>query len=51
MTVYSNSEMEMRNLDTIVSVCDNFGLAISKRKTEIKHQIAPNTPYKTQISS
>ena len=41
----SISEMQIR-MNKFTAACDNFGLTISTKKTEVIHQPAPYTPYK-----
>ena len=33
------------SMNTFSEVCDNFGLTISTKKTEVMYQSAPRTPY------
>ena len=42
----AGSESEMQtSMDQFASACNNFGLTISTKKTEVMHQPAPNAPY------
>ena len=42
----STSEHNMqRSIDIFSNACDNFGLTISTKKTEVMHQPAPGKPY------
>ena len=42
-TLNAGSEREMQlSMDKLFSVCDNFGLTVSTKKTEVMHQPAPN---------
>ncbi len=41
----SISEMQA-SMNKFTAACDNFGLTISTKKTEVIHQPAPHTPYK-----
>ena len=34
-----------RSMDAFARACDNFGLTISTKKTEVLHQPPPNVPY------
>ena len=40
----SNDEMQA-SMDKFATACDNFGLTISIRKTEVMHQPSPQSPY------
>ena len=45
-TLNSTSEHNMqRSIDIFSNACDNFGLTISTKKTEVMHQPAPGKPY------
>ncbi|XP_038077350.1 uncharacterized protein LOC119745200 [Patiria miniata] len=42
----ASSEQEMQHeVNCFSSACDNFGLTISTKKTEVMHQPAPGKPY------
>ena len=42
----AGSEPEMQvSMDKFSAACDNFGLTISTKKTEVMHQPIPRTPY------
>ena len=42
----ANSETSMQeSVDKFANACDNFGLTISTKKTEVLHQPAPGKPY------
>jgi hypothetical protein len=41
----SSQEEMQRSMDAFARACDNFGLTISTKKTEVLHQPPPNVPY------
>lgn len=41
----SSQEEMQRSMDAFARACENFGLTISTKKTEVLHQPPPNVPY------
>ena len=44
----STEQMMQREMDCFSKACDNFGLTISTKKTEVMYQSAPGKPYISQ---